>query len=52
MAFGYVLLQLVSGSGSQRYFQNIASVLDDHHWMELSRVVDADVEEEHDDDLQ
>jgi len=42
MAFGYALLQLVSGFGSQCYFQNIASVLDDHHWVELSRVVDAD----------
>ena len=52
MAFGYALLQLVSGSGSQHYFQNIASVLDDHRWVELSRVVDADVEEEHNDHLQ
>ena len=52
MAFGYALLQLVSGSGSQCYFQNIASVLDDHCRVELSRVVDANVEEEHDNDLQ
>lgn len=52
VAFGYALLQLVSGSGSQRYFQNIASVLDDHRRVELSRVVEGDeMEEEHDDDL-
>jgi len=38
--------------GSQHYFQNIASVLDDHRWVELSRVVDANMEKEHDDGLQ